>query len=481
MTYKAFYNKVIAMLPSGDLRAAVKASGHVFSETDLLKFIDGYAPSFGKKIELFDLAAEVFSDKKTKYHAKKLSEHCRKCYEYFASPSDEAVYVIQSHSSLDNDGRDVETLVVKTFDDAIVTVGALSRRDKKYLCEGEQYKYVIIKQPIICASTEHELRKKNELGRCEWNPKHGIVSISAWRLKNEFGVDCNTCKRKHDCLQSHEVNYPPFLQPYDLVAYKSYQAKPIAFNKYGYPEKYTDIAYGVLCCDMTRDDNNYSSYVIELDSKCVKERRADEKTEDGDYKIYFDHHHPQYAELYKPNRSDVPDNIYADYLYAAEELKKIDMLVSNITATGHLPDEDITQTHVLHLALQPYRLIESGQKTVEIRLYDEKRRMIKRDDTVIFLHGDCGDMIKVRVKGTRRFNTFVELMQSELFGKTGSQGYTPEQAAASMYKYYTPEQEKKYGVLAIEFELAGDEWLSDNFCFIEDALEMEDLLDKQDK
>lgn len=455
MTYKSFYNKVIAMLPSADLRAAVKNGNHVFSETDLLKFINDYAPSFDKKIELFDLAAKVFSDKDTKYHAKKLAEHCRKAYDYFATPSDDAVYVIQSRSSFDG-GRYVETLVNKTLDDALVTLQTCARRDKRDMSEGEFYKYEIKKHSTACVRKYNDTNV-GEICSCKWDPKLGIVSIDNWGMKNEFGVDCNTCKRKHVCLDSHEVKYPAFLQPYDLVAYKTDGFIPIEYNKYGTAIRHTDIAYGVLCCDMTRDDNNISSYVIALDSKYVKERRADEKTDDGDYKIYFDHDHPQYAALYKPNRDEVPDSIYADYLYAVDELKKIDMLASTTTDGGHSFDEDYPKTHFMSLAAEPFGLIKDGKKTVEVRLYDEKRQTIKRDDKIVFSFCECVDnIITARVTGLKRFNTFLELMQSDLFERTGFNGYTPEQAAQSMYNYYTPEQEKQYGVLAIEIELLND-------------------------
>lgn len=109
--------------------------------------------------------------------------------------------------------------------------------------------------------------------------------------------------------------------------------------------------------------------------------------------------------------------------------------------------------HCMRLAVEPFRMIKSGEKTVEVRLYDEKRQGIKCGDFIEFTCTDGGDTLTVKVKGVRRFNTFVELYESDLFDKTGSQGYTPEQAALSMYKYYTPEQEKQYGVLAIEIEL----------------------------
>ena len=460
MKYKAFHDKIVGFIPSVDLRAAVKASGHVFSDRDLLKLIDYYAPSFNKKIELFDLAAQVFTDKETSYHAKKLAEHCRKRYEKFAAPSGDAVYLIEMRSSFDG-GDCVETLVNKTLEDALTTLKTCSRRDKRDISDGEYYIYEIKKHSTACAKTLRDLDNYGELYSCRWSPNFGIVEITdmQWRgLKNEFGVDCKTCKRKYVCLDSHEVEYPPFLQPFELVAYKTSKFTPIEYNEYGTPIKYTDVAYGVLCCDMTRDDNNSLSYVISLDGKYVKERRADEKSEDGQYyMIYCDHEHPPYAELYRPDISTLPQGVYDDYLYAAEQLKKIEGLASNVDLSKCSDVDDYPKTHLMTLAPEPFELMKRGKKTVEVRLYDEKRKTIKRDDKIIFMFCDyIHNSLTARVTGIKRFNTFYELMQSELFDKTGLDGCTPEQAAQSMYKYYTPEQEKRCGVVAIEIELVKD-------------------------
>lgn len=452
MTYKAFYNKIINLIPSGDLRAAVKTGKHVFSDSDLLEFINNYAPSFSRKIELFDLAAEIFTDKQASFHARKLAEHCRKTYDYLAAPSDDAVYVIEIRCSCDG-GHCVETLVNKTLDDALATLQTCARRDKRDLLDGEFYTYEIKKHSTACVKKNKDFDNCGEICSCNWDPKLGITEIYAWRLKNEFGVDCNTCKRKHVCLDSHEVKYPPFLQPYDLVAYKTCRFIPCAYNKYGTPIAHTDIAYGVLCCDMTRDDNDRLAYVVALDSKYVKERRGDETTEEGYHLIHFDHDHPPYAELYKPSVSELPDGVYDDYLYAVDELKKIDFLINLSLGSSHPLDDDEPKTHFMNLDEQPFRLIKSGKKTVEIRLYDERRKNVKRDDSIIFSCGDCAETLTVRVNGIKRFDSFIELMLSDLFDRTGFDGYTPEQAAQSMYEYYTPEQENRYGVVAIEIEL----------------------------
>lgn len=105
----------------------------------------------------------------------------------------------------------------------------------------------------------------------------------------------------------------------------------------------------------------------------------------------------------------------------------------------------------MRLADEPFEKIESGEKTVEIRLYDEKRKNIKVGDNIVFYRGDSRDeWIATTVLALHRFGSFAELFASEFFPKTGCGDMTPDNAAESMYRYYTREQEKEFGVLAIE-------------------------------
>ncbi len=119
-------------------------------------------------------------------------------------------------------------------------------------------------------------------------------------------------------------------------------------------------------------------------------------------------------------------------------------------------EDDVTGNVAIemHLADEPFELIKSGEKTVEIRLYDEKRKKIKVGDTLLFFRGDGKtEFIKATVVGLYTFNSFRELFASDMFSKTGSGILTVGGATESMYRYYTQEQEKKYGVLAIELKI----------------------------
>lgn len=110
--------------------------------------------------------------------------------------------------------------------------------------------------------------------------------------------------------------------------------------------------------------------------------------------------------------------------------------------------------HEMRLADEPFDMIVSGKKSVEVRLNDEKRREISVGDIIIFYRKSClSDMCAVTVVGLRDYKNFSELFSTERLADTGCIEMTAERAAQSMYKYYTSEQEEKVGVLAIEIKL----------------------------
>lgn len=108
---------------------------------------------------------------------------------------------------------------------------------------------------------------------------------------------------------------------------------------------------------------------------------------------------------------------------------------------------------------QPFELIGREEKTVEVRLYDEKRKDIKVGDTIVFHNAnDEANVIAARVKALHLFDTFFELFSSALFPQTGFGATSASEATEYMYKFYSKEREQRSGVVGIEIEV--DENLS---------------------
>lgn len=102
----------------------------------------------------------------------------------------------------------------------------------------------------------------------------------------------------------------------------------------------------------------------------------------------------------------------------------------------------------------PFEMIKSGRKTIELRLYDEKRQLIKIGDEIIFTNTATEETIHNQVLNLHRFDSFVELYESLPLLKCG---YTSENVGsatpADMEQYYSVDEQNKYGVLGIEIKV----------------------------
>ena len=101
---------------------------------------------------------------------------------------------------------------------------------------------------------------------------------------------------------------------------------------------------------------------------------------------------------------------------------------------------------------KPFEMINSGKKTIELRLYDEKRKKIKVDDLIEFTNIDTNEKIIVKVLKLHRYNSFNELYSH--FDKS-SLGYQDDEIASpsDMELYYSKEEQSQYGVVGIEIRL----------------------------
>ena len=110
--------------------------------------------------------------------------------------------------------------------------------------------------------------------------------------------------------------------------------------------------------------------------------------------------------------------------------------------------------HQMKLHTEPFEMIKSGRKTIELRLWDEKRQRIKIGDTIVFTNTSSGERMSATVKKLHRFDSFAELYQSLPLLKCG---YTEEDIgtaqASDMEAYYSADEQAKYGVVGIEISL----------------------------
>ena len=108
------------------------------------------------------------------------------------------------------------------------------------------------------------------------------------------------------------------------------------------------------------------------------------------------------------------------------------------------------------MKIQPayYEAILHCKKRVEIRLNDEKRQLVKIGDVITFKRTDnlneSFDVIVVDLLYYSTFNDIIDDLDIEIIANKDSD---KEDLKDLLRKFYTEEEEQKFGVVGIKFEL----------------------------
>lgn len=109
--------------------------------------------------------------------------------------------------------------------------------------------------------------------------------------------------------------------------------------------------------------------------------------------------------------------------------------------------------HKMKLNQEPFEKIKNGTKTIEFRLYDEKRQKVKIGDKIEFSKlPDLKEKLLVDVIDLYKEKTFKNLFQKIYTNEDEINSKTK-----SMYEIYSPEKEAKYGVLGIKIKIDIDD------------------------
>ena len=117
----------------------------------------------------------------------------------------------------------------------------------------------------------------------------------------------------------------------------------------------------------------------------------------------------------------------------------------------HIYNDDCKK-HLMQLNSKPFNRIKTGNKNIEMRLYDEKISQIKPNDIIIFSNKENGERMWCRVVELHIFDNFEQLYQNF---SNFQLGYEKNELCnpKDMEKYYSKEKQSKYGVVGIEIKL----------------------------
>lgn len=110
--------------------------------------------------------------------------------------------------------------------------------------------------------------------------------------------------------------------------------------------------------------------------------------------------------------------------------------------------------HNMKLQNDPFMMIDNGSKTIELRLYDEKRKNIKLGDTIKFLkEPDLNESFDTKVVGLLRYNSFEELINDFDISILADISTSKTELLNELEKFYPKDKQEKYGVLGIRIDI----------------------------
>jgi ASC-1-like (ASCH) protein len=102
-------------------------------------------------------------------------------------------------------------------------------------------------------------------------------------------------------------------------------------------------------------------------------------------------------------------------------------------------------THQMRLATEYFEKIKNGTKTIECRLFDDKRKLLKVGDHIEFSDTkNEQNKVMSEIIALHEADSFSELLDRSPIAQFG--GDTKEQ-------FYSDKDEKKFGVVGIEIKL----------------------------
>ena len=109
--------------------------------------------------------------------------------------------------------------------------------------------------------------------------------------------------------------------------------------------------------------------------------------------------------------------------------------------------------HEMKLVDPWFANMERGLRTLELRLYDDKRKLLKPGDQITFkkfpaLEQSC----VMTVTGLMHYPSFETLIDDIDVRWLGYEEKDKAWLKTAMYEIYTPEEEKEYGVLGIRMK-----------------------------
>ena len=110
------------------------------------------------------------------------------------------------------------------------------------------------------------------------------------------------------------------------------------------------------------------------------------------------------------------------------------------------------KTFNMKLTNSPFQNIKRGDKDIELRLYDDKRKQLSVGDEIIFTHVDTQEEVVTNIEALLIYPSFDRLISDFNLSHFGD-NKTKEDLLNGVSKYYSQEDQERSGVLGIKISL----------------------------
>lgn len=240
------YDRILSLLPSADLKEAVRRTGYHLPDRDLLTIAWRYAPDYDARIVLLRELEECLEGE-LKAYVSRLLDMEREMLEGFSRQEEGTVYELFIKET--PDACDEGTLC-RSYEDALRMI-PLIYQEYPFCREREETRYRIVKRRILSDKTGF---LEDEMGQVRLLPGKKLYDVDLYALDHrpeECEGGCLACD--FPCASGRDVLFPAFLRHGEAVRY---QRDPFLGKQ----------DFGI-CFDLRQDNGPCADYyVIPLES-----------------------------------------------------------------------------------------------------------------------------------------------------------------------------------------------------------------------
>ena len=161
----------------------------------------------------------------------------------------------------------------------------------------------------------------------------------------------------------------------------------------------------------------------------------------------------------------IPDDMELNFCEnRAEAISVVWMPADSLLCPDITPFDDMREFFAIHILpnlncrfsmnLRPeyYEMLQSGEKDIELRLYDDKRRKMRNGDIILIYNAHSrNDYVQCKIVRLHIARSFADLAGKISLPRTGFASLNMLLNAIS--QFYDPDSEAKYGIVGIELDI----------------------------